>query len=293
MSKTLTFGDLSEAAFEKFWRYSKNVGNILSIRRRLSVAFGDDTPVTKLTTLSIERVCTQWLSEGASEKTCNRRLSCLSKMLKWAERTGRIDRAPYIERFTEGLGRLRYATEEEVGQVIAHLDLMGRTDEIDLVMLLADTGMRRSEVLDMKWEQWNPDCQFIELNETKNGRSRKVPLTERAQGVLENRYRFAPEEPEYPHLNLFGPFKWVSRSTFAVYWNKARAEMGLGEDKGFTPHSLRHGFACRLLQRGARIEVVSRLLGHDDIRTTINRYYHESPGDTASTVALLEPENHA
>lgn len=273
----LTLEALSEAAWSKFWEGTKNAPTVQSNIRKLLETFGGDQAVHRLTTKMIEEACIRWLSEGSSEKTCNRRLSCLSKMLKWAERRGELASAPYIERFTEGPGRLRYASEEEEAQMIDGLREAGYDDFADLVALLADTGMRRNELLSMVWDQLEDGV--IRLDETKNGRMRKVPLTQRAQGILQSRRGLRD-----------GPFRAVKKSTFSDAWNRVKRTMGLEEDTGFTPHCLRHAFACRLLQRGARIEVVSRLLGHDDISTTINRYYHESPGDTESTVALLEPE---
>lgn len=280
MSKNngLTLKTLTDSAWAKFWQGTKNAPSVRSNIRKILATFGDNQVVHRLTTKMVEEACARWISEGASEKTCNRRLSCLSKMLKWAERRGQIQKAPYLERFTEGQGRLRYASLPEEVAMISGLQDAGYADFADLVALLADTGMRRSELIDMSWDQLENGV--IRLDETKNGRSRKVPLTKRAKELLEKR----PREAGY------GPFDSVAPSTFSDAWNRVKCSMGLEEDKGFTPHCLRHAFACRLLQRGARIEVVSRLLGHDDISTTINRYYHESPGDTASTVALLEPE---
>ena len=275
--KPLTLGALSESAWLKLWKGTKNAPTVQSNLRKILEAFGEDQQVHRITTKMVEEVCHDWLEEGSSEKTCNRRLSCLSKMLKWAERRGQIQKAPYLERFSEGQGRLRYASEEEELQMIRGLSEAGYALFADLVAVLADTGMRRNEVLSMSWDQLEEGV--VRLDETKNGRMRKVPLTQRAQRILEG----LPREGH-------GPFEAIAPSTFSDAWNRVKRSMGLEEDRGFVPHCLRHAFACRLLQRGARIEVVSRLLGHDDISTTIKRYYHESPGDTSETVALLEPK---
>ena len=272
----LTLGDLAESAWVKLWKGTKNAPTVRSNLRKIREAFGDDQQVHRMTTKMVEDVCEVWLKSGTSKKTCNRRLSCLSKMLKWAERRGQIQKAPFIERYAEGQGRLRYASEDEEKQMIQGLLDAGHAKLSQLVAVLADTGMRRNEVLSMRWDQLEDGT--IRLDLTKNGRMRKVPLTRRSRSILEGLPRDAD-----------GPFVDVAPSTFSDAWNRVKRDMGLADDAGFVPHCLRHAFACRLLQRGARIEVVSRLLGHDDIGTTINRYYHESPGDTAATVGLLEP----
>tara|TARA_R110000787_G_scaffold186566_2_gene298270 strand:+ start:964 stop:1839 length:876 start_codon:yes stop_codon:yes gene_type:complete len=284
--KALTLEALCASAWKRFWEGTKNAPTIRSNIKKILATFGEQQAVHRMTTAMIENACSRWVAEGSSEKTCNRRLSCLSKMLKSAERRGEIKSAPYIERFTEGQGRLRYASEEEEAAMIAALNDAGYAQFARVVALLADTGLRRSELLSMKWDQledmeWGTGV--IRLDETKNGRMRKVPLTRRAQHLMkESTDSFALEA-------LDGPFRNIYPSTFADVWNRMKVRIGLEGDGGFTPHCLRHAFACRLLQRGARIEVVSRLLGHDDIGTTINRYYHESPGDCQSAVDLLEP----
>ncbi len=48
----------------------------------------------------------------------------------------------------------------------------------------------------------------------------------------------------------------------------------------FGPHSLRHTYATTLLRNGTRVEVVSKLLGHASIATTVDTYGHLSPEDT-------------
>jgi integrase len=277
MSKPLTLDALAASAWKRFWVSSKNAPTVKGILSNLLSTFGEDQQVHRITTKMVEDGCARWLAKGLTKKTCNRRISCLSKMLKWAERSGRISKAPYLERYAEGVGRLRYASGEEEALMIKGLQDAGHGLSADFVAVLADTGMRRTELLSLRWEQVEDDSLLLE--ETKNGRSRKIPLTTRAQGIL----RELRHDPR-------GPFQSITRTTFAYRWNAVKRSMGLEDDKGFVPHCLRHAFACRLLQRGARIEVVSRLLGHNDIGTTINRYFHESPGDTESAVALLEPE---
>ena len=272
----LTLGVLRERAWIKFWRDCKSAASQRSNLRALERSLGEDQLVHRITSGMIEEMCTLWRSEGSSEKTCNRRLSCLSKMLKWAERRSWLARAPYIERYTEGLGRLRYASEAEESEMMRLLAEAGRPEFADIVAILVDSGMRRGELLGLEWDQVEEGV--VRLEETKTGRPRRVPLTQRAQRVLDGRSD-----------ERMGPFVSIRPSTLEDAWNRSKREMGLEEDGGFTLHCLRHTFASRLLHRGADLFYVSRLLGHASIKTTADTYGHESIDKSQATVALLEP----
>ena len=276
---------LATRAFAKFWEGTKDEKNARSILNKIIKTFGPSMKILYLTTAAIEDGTTHWRSEGASEKTCNRRLSKLNKMLKWAERRGYLPVAPFIEKFTEGPGRLRYVSDDEQAQMISGLLEAGYGRFADLVAFLADTGMRLGEALDLTWDNCSEDG-WVRLDDTKNGRPRRVPLTQRVQLMLTAGVEAAAHEGLYADT----VFHDVGRTSFRKAWNKVKADMGLEADKGFTPHALRHAFASTLLNRGADIFTVSRLLGHSSIKTTADTYGHESPERARIVVSLLEPE---
>jgi integrase len=117
------------------------------------------------------------------------------------------------------------------------------------------TGMRRSELLGLKWEQIRNG--FIYLTETKGGKARQIPINDRLEGRR---------------------FYEVKRS-FVSACRRAGIE-------DFRFHDLRHTFASRLVMKGASLKAVQELLGHADLKMTM-RYAHLSHEHLRDSVNLL------
>lgn len=274
-STPLTLGELAEKAWEKFYAHTSSPAPHRSHLNKVLEAFGRDQKVHRLTAGMIEDRADAWVAGGASEKTVNRRLAVLSRMLTWAHQREWIAKVPYIQKYREKPGRLRWQTPAEEAEMIRLLRELGKDDLADLVACLADTGCRRSELLGLEWD--DVDDGWIRLWETKGGSSRSIPLTQRAREILEARRE----------LGAVGPFAGITARHLEDGWNRVRKAMGLEKDKGFTPHCLRHGCASRLVQAGVPILTVKELLGHSKLETTLI-YAHLAPRNLKEAVRLLE-----
>nr|WP_302599676.1 tyrosine-type recombinase/integrase [uncultured Cellulosilyticum sp.] len=58
--------------------------------------------------------------------------------------------------------------------------------------------------------------------------------------------------------------------------------------KGITFHGLRHSFATRLIEQGVDVKTVSQLLGHTDVKITLNRYVHSTDDTKKDAIYKLE-----
>ena len=277
MSKSapMTLGELAAKAWPKFYAKSKHPAPHRSTMKKVLSGFGEGRLVHRITAGMIEDQADAWVAEGTSEKTVNRRLAMLSRWLTWAQRREWIQRVPAITKFREDAGRMRWQTREEEFQMMRLLRQQGREDLADLVAVLADTGCRRGELLGLEWE--NVEEGWIRLWETKGGTARSIPLTRRAREIIDSR-RMA---------DAVGPFASIKPRHLEDHWNRARKEMGLSDDKGFTPHCLRHGCASRLVQAGVPILTVKELLGHSSLETTLI-YAHLAPKNLEDAMKLLE-----
>ncbi len=128
------------------------------------------------------------------------------------------------------------------------------------------TGMRRGELLGLKWEQIRNG--FIFLTETKSGKDRQIPINDRLAEVLREMRRGNQLKSPYLFCDSEGRrFLEVKRS-FASPCRRSGIE-------DFRFHDLRHTFASRLVMKGASLKAVQELLGPADMKMT-RRYAHLS-----------------
>jgi integrase/recombinase XerD len=98
----------------------------------------------------------------------------------------------------------------------------------------------------------------------KRNKERALPLTEPTLAMLRQVWRIH-RNSKWLFCNRKGT-SHLSRRTARQAFNAARAACGF--DDHFRPHTLRHSFATRLLEKGVDIRLVQILLGHSSIRST-------------------------
>ena len=129
-----------------------------------------------------------------------------------------------------------------------------------IVVFAIETGMRRGEILGLRWEHVDLDWRIAFLPLTKNGSSREVPLSTKAGQVLA-RQRQRKDTPS--------PFP-VTPNGFRLAWDRLRSRVGLS-DLRF--HDLRHEAISRFFELGLNIPEVAVISGHKDPRMLF-RYTH-------------------
>ncbi|MGB1076819.1 MAG: site-specific tyrosine recombinase XerD [Bdellovibrionales bacterium] len=164
-----------------------------------------------------------------------------------------------------------------------------------LMEMLYGTGLRVSELVGLPMSSIGEDQQYITVA-GKGGHERMIPMTSSAQkaltAYLETRSAFIGEETNSPLA------KWVfpSRTSDSGHLTRQRfAQLlkDLSDRAGFepgvvSPHILRHAFATHLLQNGADLRSVQKMLGHADITTT-QIYTHILGSEKKETVEEKHP----
>ena len=230
---------------------------------------------------SIERVTRQMISSfmmtekdrGLAANSVSRELACLKSFFKFLVREHKVkeDVTSVIE--SPKLWKKLPSTlnlEEVVSILNAPnvKDLMGMRDRATLELMYA-TGMRVSELINLKMDDVNMDVGFVKCL-GKGSKERIVPFGKKAKESIaryldKGRKNFLKQKvSNFLFLTRLG--RPMSRQTFWKIIKKYAREARIKKD--ITPHSLRHSFATHILERGADLRIVQELLGHSDISTT-------------------------
>lgn len=164
--------------------------------------------------------------------------------------------------------RLRYLSVDEAQRLIDAC-----SDSLRPIVIFAlNTGMRRGEILGLKWSQVDLVHSVILLDKTKNGDRREIPINATLTTLLSSlpsRFAGGP---------VFG-LKWT-KYAFGKACEKARLA-------DFRFHDLRHTFASQLVMNGVPLATIQQLLGHKSLNMTL-RYAHLSAEQHISAVAKLD-----
>ena len=243
--------------WEKTCKDAKGIKNQWKNASQWLDLFGPETPLTAVTTDEIERV--KHDRGDLSYKTGNRKLTTLSVILRTAHRMGWLAAMPHIPMTPEDPRkdrRLRYADKDEVNEMAGRMREMGNPALADFVEVLNGTGMRTGELLGLKETKVVGDK--IELEVFKGGNERTLSMTPRVQEILDAR--------RGRRTGLLFPD--VSQTNLNRVWNRVKVDMGLGDDREFTPHSIRHGVATRLARANVHKSQIATWLGHRNEATT-------------------------
>jgi integrase len=168
-------------------------------------------------------------------------------------------------------GRTRYLSPTEFKAA-----LEAASDWMRAPMALAAfTGMRRGEILGLRWKDVDLDVQRVYLTETKNGTLRVLTLNQLAVQVLKSLPVGKPGQLVFPD---------VDAARLSVYTIRVFKRLGI---KDASLHSLRHTSASWLVMEGVDLYTVGQILGHKTPRMT-QRYAHLSPGYMAAAVNKLD-----
>lgn len=205
------------------------------------------------------------LTRSAGPGAANRAMEIVKAMFGKAEAWGYLpEHSNPFRGVKRNKGRKieRFLSEDEMarlGDAISR-HRADRPNEVAVIVLLALTGCRRSEILNLTWGK--VQGRKLKLTDSKTG-PRIVWLGPEARAVLAEFPRGKKEERVFP-------FDVKPASAVDWFWRKLRSEAGL-EDVRL--HDLRHNYASLAARSSETLPMIGNLLGHSAIRTT-SRYAH-------------------
>ncbi len=293
---------------------------------RLRSDFADklETALQDFNPFMVEGIRQKWKKGGAKPRSINRDIqrlqSVLSRAVEWgvlekhplaglkplkADKTGRVRflspaeetalrKALTSREDARRKARIRFNTwrvtrnkaplPEQPGDLVDHIK--------PLVLLALNTGLRRGELLGLKWGAVDLASKLLTVTaETaKSGHTRLIPLNTEAFATLTAWSKRAGKPG--PGVLVFPgadgermkriDTAWESLMKRAGLWIKDKEDPKKGRAT-FRLHDCRHHFASRLVQEGVDLYTVKELLGHSEITMT-ERYSHLAPDNLKAAV---------
>lgn len=272
-----TLNHAYEQTCEHVWIHAKGSQHCMNNGRMAIRYFGGETPLSAISASEVDGWIKSMREQQQGNSTINRKLSALSKMMRFAISREGLDHRPPIPRLKEPPGRTRIISAEEEGRIFRLLKEWKFEEEAALFAVLLDTGMRISEALQLKEKDIELNGRLIRIWLTKNDNPRSVPMTQRVFEIIKGRIIEHGENQFFPR-------------TYTHYhrvWEQLRTAMCMRGDRQFVLHCLRHSCASRLVQSGVQLQVVKEWMGHRSFQMTL-RYAHLLPANLMQAVSALE-----
>lgn len=172
-----------------------------------------------------------------------------------------------------------FITVEEFQKV---LDNIPNFEVRSIVTVAFHTGMRRGEIIAMRWSSIDLDNRIITVRNTetfttKTKKQRAIPINDACYSAL------VEQRTHYPD----GDMVFRVLPDMVQHQFKRACKAVFGDDTKLHFHSLRHSFCSNLVRNGADIKVVQSLAGHSSLTVT-EKYTHHVRADAINAVRLLE-----
>lgn len=210
--------------------------------------------------------------QAVGNKAVREELVLLQSILNNARKEWSIPVNNCVEDVTKppvGEARTRRLQEGEEDQLLASAAMSKNKGLVAAIVLAEEAGMRRGEIAELRWSQVDPKLPVLHLKMTKNGTSRSVPLTERAERVLH----------ELPHSNEDKVFGFHDSDGMGKAFARAcrRAKI-----IGLRFHDLRHEAASRMAQHMGPIPL-AKVMGWKTLQMAM-RYVQPSVEELVQAV---------
>ena len=185
----------------------------------------------------------------------------------------------------EERGRDRYLDDDERSRLLEACEASPSPYLYPVVVLALSTGMRKGEIMGLRWGDVDFDRERITLRETKNGEIRVVPLVGFAGKLLREHAKIRRLDTDllFPASRTKRPGDPLRPAILQKPWVAALKAAGVDN---FRFHDLRHSAASYLAMKGATGPEIAAVLGHKTL-AMVKRYAHKSESHTAGVVARM------
>ena len=246
--------------------------------------------LTEICAEDLDTWMTQQIQQKYKPSTVNKHAGLLNRILNVAVEWEYLEKNPFnksiIKKFPTGDHVQRFLVPEEIRRLLSACSNEPHPYLHSFIKLLLLTGARSSELRLCKWSDVNLPKQELFIGLSKNGRSRRIVLSDSAIKEL-YRVKEKSESLGTPTMALnwvfTNPKTQLPYTSMQVSFAKARKTARLDNVR---IHDLRHTFASLLINNGASIYEVQKLLGHHHISMT-ERYAHLLPNTLKERAEIM------
>jgi integrase len=285
-----SFKDMMDQYLTEHVSQKKSARSYRGYVKNLLAFFGEDILISEITPSLINQFKVKRREDGAKAGTINRDLSILKNCFNIAMKQWEwVDSNPVakISMEKEPQGRVRFLTDEEFDRLCDACPEWLKP----IVLTAKHTGLRKENILSLKWSQVNLFRQEITIEDTKNDERLCVPMNvtliklfKRLARVRHIKSQYVFFHPSAKKKSAKGTLNGKRYYEVKTSFQRALEEAGI-EDFRF--HDLRHCYAPDLVRRDVDLYVVQKLLGHKS-QTMTQRYAHLAQENLRKAVLRLD-----
>jgi site-specific recombinase XerD len=270
----VTFDEIAQ----DFLNYSQN--NKVSYNRDIIlvknlVKFFGGKRLAEISPILIEQYKGKRLREGKMPATVNREVACLKCMFNWAIKNDKAAENPVrrVKLLNEDNTRTRYLSPDEMKRLLdACSECMKR-----IVICALLTGMRKSEIISLEWDDLNIAHGTILVKHTKTRKMREIPISRPLEKVILECHN------DMDGIHVFCNEKGRAYRKIDTLFESIVKRANIQD---FTFHDLRHTAASYMVMSGIDLATVKEILGHQKIDMTL-RYAHLTPVHKREAMEIL------
>ncbi len=251
--------------------YIKNMKCIIEYFESINIYDSSD-----ITEKEITRFVDHEVSKGNKVKTIRHKLSTLSMLY------GHIDEKNPIAKVKLGKNAqvdIEVIPDDVISSIFTYLKQRADNDSVRgiidycIVHIFLETGIRRTELTELKWENVSTVNDELRLKYTKNRKNRTVYISNETQKYLNRLNKITKgKRGDYIFINMDTREK-LSPNSITKKLERIKKKLDLPSYVSISCHKWRHTCATKMIDKNFNIIEVMKYLDHSDIRTT-ERYIH-------------------
>lgn len=224
---------------------------------------GMNTPLQDITTGKIREYLCQVMNKGVTMTYVNHNRLVLSSFFAWCAAESIIQSNPMLR-----IKSFKYNEHERSALTLEQIEIIrdniSRPRDRAIFEMMLSSGCRRSELVGMNIRDVDFDNNTVHITR-KGGKEQTIFFSPTAKMYLKRYLESREDNDPALFVTVIKPCKRVTKDNLRRITGCISRKSGIS----FTPHILRHTFATVSLNRGMDVEVLQKLMGHEEIQTTM------------------------